>query len=139
MLCSALFQLAWAHAHETLLWASKRKGARHTFNYNLMNNLIPSTQMSSVWHISPPPKREKLRGYHPTQKLLRLGRRALLASTREGDLIFDPFTGSGTIGVAAKELGRYFVGAELEEEFCRIAAARIRAAVFGSLLHEITG
>ena len=95
--------------------------------------------MSSVWHIPPPPKREKLHGHHPTQKPLRLVRRALLASTREGDLIFDPFTGSGTSGVAAKELGRFFVGAELEVELCEIAARRIRAVVFGSLLREISG
>ena len=94
--------------------------------------------MSSVWHIPPPPKREKLHGHHPTQKPLRLVRRAL-ASTREGDLIFDPFTGSGTSGVAAKELGRFFVGAELEVELCEIAARRIRAVVFGSLLREISG
>ncbi len=61
---------AFTHAHETLLWASKGKGARHTFNYDLMNSLSPSTQMSSVWNIPPPPKREKLHGYHPTQKPL---------------------------------------------------------------------
>jgi site-specific DNA-methyltransferase (adenine-specific) len=78
---------AFTHAHETLLWASKGKAARHTFNYDLINSLVPSTQMSSVWHIPPPPKREKLHGYHPTQKPLRLVRRALLASAREGDLI----------------------------------------------------
>ncbi len=130
---------AFTHAHETLLWASKGRGARYTFNYDLINSLDPGTQMSSVWHIPPPPKREKLHGHHPTQKPLRLVRRALLASTREGDLIFDPFTGSGTTGVAAKELGHFFVGAELEEEFCKLAARRIRAAVPGSLLREISG
>jgi site-specific DNA-methyltransferase (adenine-specific) len=109
-----LSQLAWAHAHETLLWASKRRGARHTFNYDLINSRDPATQKSSVWRIPTVPRKEKLHGYHPTQKPLRLVRRALLASTREGDLIFDPFAGSGTTGVAAKELGRLFVGAELD-------------------------
>jgi site-specific DNA-methyltransferase (adenine-specific) len=74
---------AFTHAHQTLLWASKGRG--HTFNYDLINGLVPSTQMSSVWHIPPPPKREKLHGYHPTQKPLRLVRRALVASTREGE------------------------------------------------------
>jgi site-specific DNA-methyltransferase (adenine-specific) len=129
---------AFTHAHETLLWASKgRRG--HTFNYDLINSLVPSTQMSSVWHIPPPPKREKLHGYHPTQKPLRLVRRALLASTLEDELIFDPFAGSGTTGVASKELGRFFVGAELEEDFCELAARRIRAAVPRSLLREISG
>ena len=77
-------------------------------------------------------------GYHPTQKPLRLVRRALLASTREGDLIFDPFCGSGTTGVAAKELGRFFVGAELEREFCELAGRRIGAAARGSLWREIS-
>jgi site-specific DNA-methyltransferase (adenine-specific) len=94
--------------------------------------------MSSVWHIPPPPKREKLHGHHPTQKPLRLVRRALV-STREGDLIFDPFTGSGTSGVAAEDLGRFFVGAELEVELCEIAARRIRSVMFGSPLREISG
>src|SRR5215212_10015538 len=106
---NALPQLAWAHAHETLLWAGKR-GSRHTFNYDLINSRNPSAQISSVWSIPSVPKKEKLHGYHPTQKPLRLVRRAILASSREGDLVFDPFCGSGTTGVAAKELGRFFVG-----------------------------
>jgi site-specific DNA-methyltransferase (adenine-specific) len=134
-----LFRLAWAHAHETLLWASKGRGARHTFNYDLMSSLIPGARCLPCGTSLPPPKREKLHGHHPTQKPLRLVRRALLASTREGDLIFDPFTGSGTSGVVAKELGRFFVGAEPEVEFCEIAARRIRAVEFGSLLREISG
>jgi DNA modification methylase len=66
-------------------------------------------------------------------------RRALLASTRESELVFDPFCGSGTTGVSAKELGRFFVGAELEEEFCKLAARRIGAAVPGSVLREFSG
>ncbi len=132
----ALFRLAWAHAHETLLWATKGKG--YTFNYDLINSPDPTAQMSSVWRIRAVPKREKLHGYHPTQKPLRLVHRALLASTREGDLVFDPFCGSGTSGVAAKELGRFFVGAELEEEFAQLAQRRIRATVRGSVLREIS-
>ncbi|MDQ3912472.1 MAG: site-specific DNA-methyltransferase [Actinomycetota bacterium] len=128
---------AFTHAHETLLWVSKGRG--YTFNYDLINSPDPSTQMSSVWRIPAVPKREKLHGYHPTQKPLRLVRRALLASTREGELVFDPFCGSGTTGVAAKELNRFFVGAELEEEFCELAASRIRAAVRGNALREISG
>jgi site-specific DNA-methyltransferase (adenine-specific) len=126
---------AFTHAHETLIWASKGRG--HIFNYDLVSR--PGSQLSSVWRIHTVPKREKLHGYHPTQKPLRLVRRALLASTREGDLIFDPFTGSGTTGVAAKELGRFFVGAEPEGEFADLAARRIRAAVRGSALREISG
>jgi site-specific DNA-methyltransferase (adenine-specific) len=77
-------------------------------------------------------------GYHPTQKPLRVVRRALLASTLEGDLVFDPFCGSGTTAVAAKELTRFFVGAELEEEFAELAGRRIRATVRGSVLRKIS-
>jgi site-specific DNA-methyltransferase (adenine-specific) len=129
---------AFTHAHETLLWASKGKGARHTFNYDLINGSDPGAQVSSVWRIHTVPGSEKRMGYHPTQKPLKLVRRALVASTREGDLVFDPFTGSGTTAVAAKELSRFFVGAELEREFAELAARRIKAAVRGSVLREIS-
>ena len=129
---------AFTHAHETLIWASKGRSARHTFNYDLVNSPDPTGQMSSVWRIPTVPRREKRMGYHPTQKPLRLVRRALLASTREGDLVFDPFCGSGTTAVAAKELGRFFVGAELEEEFAELAARRIAATERGDLLREIS-
>jgi site-specific DNA-methyltransferase (adenine-specific) len=129
---------AFTHAHETLIWASRGKCARHTFNYDLVNSPDPASQMSSVWRIPTVPKREKRMGYHPTQKPLRLVRRALLASTHEGDLVFDPFTGSGTTAVAAKELGRFFVGAELEEGFAELAARRIAATERGGLSREIS-
>ena len=130
-------QTAFTHAHETLLWAGKR-GARHTFNYEVINSRNPTAQVSSVWRMPPPPRRERAHGYHPTQKPLRLVRRALLACTREGDLVLDPFCGSGTTAVAAKELGRSFVGAESEDEFARLAARRIGAAVRGGVLREIS-
>ncbi len=130
-------QFARAHAHETLLWAGK-KGARHTFNYDAINGRDPSSQVGSVWRMPPPSRREKRHGRHPTQKPLRLVRRALVACTREGDLVFDPFCGSGTTGVAAKELDRSFVGAELEREFCELAARRVVAAERGSILQEIS-
>ena len=131
-------QLARAHAHETLVWAGKGKGARHTFNYDLINSRDPSSQVSSIWRIAPPSRREKLHGRHPTQKLLRLVRRALVACTREGELVFDPFCGSGTTAVAAKELNRSFVGAELEEEYAELAARRVAAAERGGVLREIS-
>ncbi len=117
----------FAHAHETLLWASKGRSVRHTFNYDLINSPDPTGQVSSVWRIRTVPRTEKLHGYHPTQKPLRLVRRALLASTREGALVFDPFAGTGTTAVAAKELNRFFVGAKLEREFAELAARRVGA------------
>ena len=128
---------AFTHAHETIVWARKEHRSRHTFNYDLINSRDPSAQLSSVWRIPATPRREKRHGYHPTQKPLRLLRRAILASTREGDLLFDPFCGSGTSGVASKELGRFFVGAEKEEEYAQLAARRIGAAVRGQVLREI--
>jgi site-specific DNA-methyltransferase (adenine-specific) len=128
-----------AHAHETLVWAGKGRGARHTFNYDLINSRDPSSQVSSIWRIAPPSRREKLHGRHPTQKPLRLVRRALVACTREGELVFDPFCGSGTTAVAAKELNRSFVGAELEEEYAELAARRVAAAERGGVLREISG
>jgi site-specific DNA-methyltransferase (adenine-specific) len=132
-----LSQLAWAHAHETLLWASKSKGARHTFNYDLINSPEPTSQISSVWHIPSVPMTEKSHGRHPTQKPLRLLRRAVLAATAEGELVFDPFCGSGTTGVAAKELDRFFLGAETKREYAELAERRIGAAERGITLGEI--
>jgi site-specific DNA-methyltransferase (adenine-specific) len=125
---------AFTHSHETLVWASKNKRSRHTFNYDLLNSKDPGAQISSVWRIPAVPKREKLYGYHPTQKPLRLVRRAIVASTKEGDLLFDPFCGSGTTGVAAKELDRFFIGTEMEEEYAQLAGRRIEAAVRGKVL-----
>ena len=130
-------QLACTHAHETLIWASKGRG--HIFNYELVNSPNPDGQLSSVWRIPTVPRREKLYGYHPTQKPLRLVRRALLASSVEGGLVFDPFCGSGTTAVAAKELGRFFVGAELEAEFAELTARRIKAVRRDAVLREISG
>ena len=133
----ALPQLASTHAHETLLWASKTRGARYTFNYDLINNPDPTSQLSSVWHIPSVPIKEKTHGRHPTQKPLRLLRRAVLASSAEGDLVFDPFCGSGTTGVAAKELGRFFAGAEAEREYAGLAGRRIGAVERGAVLEKI--
>jgi site-specific DNA-methyltransferase (adenine-specific) len=128
---------SFTHAHETLVWAGKGRG--HTFNYDAVNGRDPSSQVSSVWRMPPPPSREKLHGRHPTQKPLRLVRRALVACTREGDLVFDPFSGSGTTAVAAKELNRSFVGAELEREYAELATRRIASAERGGVLREISG
>jgi site-specific DNA-methyltransferase (adenine-specific) len=130
---------AFTHAHETLLWASKGKGASHTFNYDLINSPDPHSQVSSVWRIPAVPLEEKSHGRHPTQKPLRLVRRAVLACTGEGDLIFDPFCGSGTTGVASKELGRFFVGAETKREFAQLAGRRVGAAVRGRILGNLAG
>jgi site-specific DNA-methyltransferase (adenine-specific) len=124
---------AFAHVHETLLWASKSRNARYTFNYDLINSPNPSCQVFSIWRIPTVPRYEK-----PTQKPLRLVRRALLASTHKGNLIFDPFTGSEITAVATRELNRPFVGAEPEEEFGKLAIRCVLVTKRGSLLHEIS-
>lgn len=130
-------RVSFTHAHETLLWAGK-KGARHTFNHDLVNGPDPVSRVGSVWRMAPPTGREKRHGRHPTQKPLRLVRRALLACTAEGGLVFDPFAGSGTTAVAAKELNRSFVGAEMERGFCELSARRIGSAVRGGVLAQIS-
>lgn len=127
-------------SHETLIWARKDKKAKHTFNYELMKNgdfpsdfiKKPNTQMRSVWAIGTPKKSEKTFGKHPTQKPLDLLERIILASTNEGDLILDPFMGSGTTGVAALKLGRKFVGIEKEKEFIELAEKRLSAVKGGN-------
>ena len=118
--------LACAHAHETRIWASKSKGARHSFNYDLISSLDPTAQVSLVRRIPTVLKVEKLRGYHPTQKPLRFVRRAVLASMEEGNLDFNPYTDSETTAVA-KELNHAFIEAELGEELAKRAARRMAA------------
>jgi len=121
-------------SHETLIWARKSKKGKHTFNYESMKNgsfsgdmlKAPGKQMRSVWAIATPAPREKRHGKHPTQKPEALLERVILASTHEGDLVLDPFMGSGTAGVAAVRLGRRFIGVEKDEAFFRTAERRMR-------------
>lgn len=120
-------------SHETLIWARKDKKSKHIFNYEAMKNgnfpkdfiKKPNSQMRSVWAVNTPTVREKAHGKHPTQKPLDLLERIILASTNEGDLILDPFMGSGTTGVAAVEFGRKFVGIEKEQLFVDLAEKRL--------------
>ena len=85
----------------------------------------PEHQMRTVWAIAATPPDEKKFGRHPTQKPLALLERIITASTKEGDVIFDPFMGSGTTGVAAIKLGRSFVGIDNTKEYCELAKRRI--------------
>ncbi len=112
-------------SHETLLWAKKSKKAKHTFNYQFMKELNDGKQMRSFWHIPSTPKREKVYGYHPTQKPKELLYRCIMASTNEGDIVLDPFCGSGTTGLVAVENKRKFIGIEIEAEYMAIAKSRI--------------
>ena len=115
----------FTHATETILWARRDPKGRHTFNYAEMKRENGDRQMKSLWHIKPPGAREKRYGKHPTQKPEALLDRILRASTNPGDLVLDPFCGSGTTGVACARLGRRFVGIDLESLYLAIAVARL--------------
>jgi site-specific DNA-methyltransferase (adenine-specific) len=114
----------FTHATETIIWARRDEKGRHKFNYALMRRLARGKQMKSVWEIPAPAREEKAFGKHPTQKPLALLERILLASTDEGDLVLDPFAGSGTTGIAATRLRRLFVGIEIERQFLEKAKKR---------------
>jgi site-specific DNA-methyltransferase (adenine-specific) len=119
-------------SHETLIWARKDKTAKHIFNYDLMKNGTwpedalkkPGLQMRSVWSMGTPKPAEKKFGKHPTQKPIDLLKRIILASTNEGDIILDPFTGSSTTGVAANAFNRKFIGIDLEEKYLNLSIKR---------------
>ena len=124
-----------ANAHETLIWATKSKSQkRHTFNYDALKVFNDDTQLRSDWTLPICAGEERLKGgdgrkAHPTQKPESLLHRVLLASTRPGDTVLDPFFGTGTTGAAAKRLGRRFVGIERERDYAAAAAARIAATL----------
>jgi site-specific DNA-methyltransferase (adenine-specific) len=102
----------FTHSTEILLWATKaKKGGkeRHTFNYDAMKQENGGKQMKSVWRMGTPSTEEKKFGKHPTQKPIASVARCLRASTNAGDLVVDPFAGSGTTGIAALQLGRNFL------------------------------
>jgi len=119
----------FTNAHETLIWAARDKEARYRFNYESMKALNDDFQMRSDWTlpICSGPERLKKDGKkaHPTQKPESLLYRILLSSSEVGDVVLDPFFGSGTTGAVAKALGRHFIGLEREDEYAEIARARI--------------
>ena len=124
----------FTHSTETVLWAAKSQKSKHCFNYQSMRQENGGKQMKTVWKMGAPGKAEKSCGKHPTQKPLELLNRIILSSTNEGDLVFDPFAGSGTTGVAALRCGRRFVGCEREQEYIDLSAARFsmeREDMFG--------
>ncbi len=118
----------FTHSTETILWAAKNKDSRHYFNYDLMRKMNNNKQMLSLWSIKAPGSLEKIYGKHPTQKPLELLNRIVLASTRPGDIVLDPFQGSGTTGIAALKEGRQYVGIEFEEEYLKVSLKRLKDA-----------
>ena len=120
----------FTNAHETLVWCSKSKDTRYKFNYEAMKSLNDDLQMRSDWLIPLCTGAERIKGKdggkaHPTQKPEALLHRVIMASTQPGDVVLDPFFGTGTTGAVAKKLGRKFIGVEREEEYRRIAETRL--------------
>lgn len=120
------------NAHETLIWASRSEAAKPTFNYEALKALNEGTQMRSDWTMPICTGHERLKGAdgakaHPTQKPESLLHRVLVGTTNPGDVVLDPFFGTGTTGAVAKKLGRRFVGIEREAAYREVAEARIAA------------
>ncbi len=118
------------NAHETMIWASKSEGAKYTFNYDALKSLNDGVQMRSDWVLPICTGHERLKDEngdkaHPTQKPESLLHRVLVGATNPGDVVLDPFFGTGTTGAVAKMLGRDFIGIEREEAYRKVAAKRI--------------
>jgi len=120
----------FTNAHETLIWAQKEHGSAYTFNHHAMKSLNEDLQMRSDWTLSICSGGERLKKegkkLHPTQKPEALLYRILLASTEAGDVVLDPFFGTGTTGAVARRLHRHFIGIEKEAEYAEAARDRIR-------------
>ena len=122
----------FTNAHETLIWACKNPNSKYTFNYEAMKALNEDTQMRSDWQIPLCTGKERLKDdngdkLHPTQKPEGLLYRVIMASTKVGDVVLDPFFGTGTTGAVAKKLGRNFIGIEKDVQYVAGARARIEA------------
>ena len=117
----------FTNAHETMIWCTPSSNGRgYTFNYEAMKALNEDLQMRSDWHLPICTGGERLKKNgekaHPTQKPEALLRRILLASTNPGDLVLDPFFGTGTTGAVAKHLGRDFIGIDAEPGYVGLPA-----------------
>jgi len=124
----------FTNAHETLLWCAKDEKARYTFNYRAMKALNDDLQMRSDWLLPICAGQERLKGEtgskaHPTQKPEALLYRILLACTKPGDVVLDPFFGTGTTGAVARRLGRRWIGIEREAAYVKVAKERIASTL----------
>ena len=119
----------FTHSTETVIWAAKTEKSKHLFNYQKMRTINGGKQMKAVWKMTAPSKVEKEFGKHPTQKPLSLLDRIIEASTNPRDLVFDPFAGSCTTGVACILKDRQFVGCELESNFIELSKKRLNNAL----------
>jgi modification methylase len=125
----------FTNAHETLIWTQKKRGARYTFNYRAMKSLNDDVQMRSDWYIGLCTGRERLRvngeKAHATQKPEALLYRVLLASTNPGDVVLDPFFGTGTTGAMARMMRRRWIGIEKERRYVALARRRLATVTPG--------
>jgi modification methylase len=124
----------FTNAHETLIWCAKEEKARYTFNYRAMKGLNDDLQMRSDWLLPICAGPERLKGgdgakAHPTQKPEALLYRILLACTKPGDVVLDPFFGTGTTGAVARRLGRRWIGIEREPAYVKVAHERIASTL----------
>jgi modification methylase len=124
--------MRFTNAHETLLWAQKDKSQKYTFNYHAMKGLNEDLQMRSDWEIPICTGGERQRGpngekAHSTQKPEALLYRVIMASSNPGDVVLDPFFGTGTTGVVARRLHRHFIGIEVDCSYAQLAMARIQS------------
>jgi modification methylase len=132
------------NAHETLIWASKSEGSKYTFNYEALKSLNDGVQMRSDWVLPICTGHERLKNErgekaHPTQKPESLLHRIIVATTNVGDVVLDPFFGTGTTGAVAKMLGRNFIGIEREAEYRAAAEKRLeKVRKFDSGALEVT-
>jgi modification methylase len=119
----------FTNAHETLIWASRSEDSRYTFNYRAMKALNDELQMRSDWLLPICSGGERVKDggtkAHPTQKPESLLYRVMLACTNKGDVVLDPFFGTGTTGAVARRLGRQWIGIEREKRYVRVARERI--------------
>ncbi len=120
------------NAHETMIWASKSEGGKYTFNYEALKSMNEGVQMRSDWVLPICNGHERIKNErgdkaHPTQKPESLLHRVLVATTNPGDVVLDPFFGTGTTGAVAKKLGRDFIGIEREADYRAVAAERIKS------------
>ena len=119
----------FTNAHETLIWASKNKKSKYTFNYQSLKCLNDDLQMRSDWTLPICSGKERLKKngkkVHSTQKPESLMHRVILATTNKGDLILDPFMGTGTTAVVAKKLGRKYFGIEKDKKYFKAAQERL--------------
>jgi len=121
----------FTNAHETLIWAQKKKGAKYTFNHKSMKALNDDLQMRSDWNLNLATGKERIRAngskVHSTQKPEALLYRVMMAASNVGDVVLDPFFGTGTTGAVAKKLGRNWIGIERDKKYIRVAQKRIEA------------